>query len=120
VILPPPPTTPYLLSDWASPPSALIFIHLNLSHMATTTPAANAAKKFTVSVKGFTYIKEFAFLTVVIDGNTERVILGAKSDFPMSDLFQMKQADSVDLSQRDDKEINGVTYKQFRLESINF
>lgn len=88
--------------------------------MPTTTTAADAAKKFTVSVKGFTYIKEFAFLTVTIDGNTERVILGSKSDFPMSDLFQMKQADSVDLTQREDKIVNGVTYKQFRLESINF
>ena len=88
--------------------------------MATTTTAADAAKKFTVSVKGFTYIKDFAFLTVTVDGNTERVILGSKSDFPMSDLFQMKQADSVDLTQREDKVVNGVTYKQFRLESINF
>jgi len=88
--------------------------------VAKTSNAADAAKKFTVSVKGFTYIKEFAFLTVTIEGNTERVILGGKSDFPMSDLFQMKHAYSVDLSQRDDKVVNGVTYKQFRLESINF
>ena len=88
--------------------------------MATTTSAANAAKKFTVTVKGFTYIKEFAFLTVTVDGNTERVILGNKQDFPMSDLFQMKQADSVDLSEREPKEVNGQTYRQFRLESINF
>ena len=86
--------------------------------MATSSNVANAP--INKAVKGFTYIKDYAFITVDMDGKIERVLLGTKSDFPMSDLFQLKQADSVTLIEREPRTVNGVEYKQFRLESINF
>ena len=75
--------------------------------------------KFSVAIKGFTYIKDYAFVTVNINEETQRVILGTKQEFPMADLFSLKHSTGVDLVEWDDKTVNGVTYKNFRLESIN-
>jgi hypothetical protein len=88
--------------------------------MAKETTVANAPKNYSVAVKGFTYIKDWAFLTVSIENTIQRILIGTKSDFPMSEMFQLKQADSVELTERDPRTVNGVTYRNFRLESINF
>jgi hypothetical protein len=90
----------------------IILSNLNLCIMAK-------GDKFSVAIKGFTYIKDYAFVTVNINDETQRVILGTKQEFPMADLFSLKQSTGVDLIEWDDKTVNGNTYKQFRLESIN-
>lgn len=86
----------------------------------TTVANAPNVKKYNLSVKGFTYIKDWAFLTVNLDGETHRILIGTKQAFPMSEMFQLKQADSVDLTERDPRTVNGVEYRNFRLEGINF
>ena len=88
------------------------------------TPATNVAnatpKSFTKSVKGFTYIKDYAAITVDLDDTTQKVIIGDKLAFPMSDMMQLKQAESITFTERDTKIVNGVVYRRFSLESINF
>ena len=87
---------------------------------------ANADKKFEVdkeysfSVKGFTYIKEFAFLVLDTFLGAQRIIIGSKSDFPMTEMFAMKQAASVSVTYKGVKNINGEDYHQFRLNCIEF
>lgn len=78
------------------------------------------SKLFKVSVKGFTYLRDYAALTVSIDNTIQKVIIGTKSDFPMTEMFTLKQAGSVELEERESKEVNGVKYRNFRLLSINF
>jgi len=97
--------------------------------MSTTTSnattAANAAsfelnKEYSFSVKGFTYIKEWAFLVIDTFLGNQRIIIGSKSDFPMTEMFAMKQAASVAVTYKGVKNINGVDYHQFRLDCIEF
>lgn len=75
---------------------------------------------FRVPVKGFTYMRDYAAITVNIDDSVQKVIIGSKTDFPMTEMFQLKQAESVELEEREPKEVNGVKYRNFRLLSINF
>lgn len=82
--------------------------------------AANAAKTFTKSVKGFTYIKDYAAITVDLEDSTQKIIIGDKLSFPMSDMMQLKQAESITFTERDTKTVNGITYRRFALDSINF
>ena len=88
--------------------------------MATNSNTANAVNSFTVSVKGFTYKKDYAFLTVMVDNTLQSVLIGTKDQFPMTEMFQLKNAESVLLTERDPRTVNGVEYRNFRLESINF
>lgn len=88
--------------------------------MNETLAGADAPKSFTISVKGFTYKKDYAFLTVNIESTLQSVLIGTKEQFPMSEMFQLKQAESVTLTERDPRTVNGVEYRNFRLESINF
>jgi hypothetical protein len=83
-----------------------------------TAPVANAP--FNVSVKGFTYIKDYAALTIDISNKIERVIIGEKSAYPMSEMFMLKQADSITVLELAPKTVNGIEYKRFALQSINF
>ena len=85
-----------------------------------TAPVANATKTFTKSVKGFTYIKDYACITVELDNATHKVIIGDKLNFPMSDMMQLKQAESITFTEREPKTVNGVVYRRFSLDSINF
>ena len=82
--------------------------------------AANAATSFTKQVKGFTYVKDYACITVELDGKAEKIIIGDKMNFPMSDMFQLKSAESVSFTEREPKTVNGTTYRRFSLDSINF
>ena len=85
------------------------------------TNAANAATKtFTKSVKGFTYIRDYEEITVELDGATQKVIIGDKLAFPMSDMMQLKQAESITFTEREPKTVNNVKYRRFTLDSINF
>ena len=83
-----------------------------------STTVANASIE--VQIQGFTYIKDFAFITFKKDDKINRVIIGSKTDCPMSEMFIMKQASSVTLTALQPKTVNGVEYLNYRLESINF
>ena len=84
--------------------------------MSTTVATA----PINVQVTGFTYIKDLAFVTFKKDDKINRIIIGNKSDFPMSELFMLKQAESITITPREPKTVNGVEYQNYRLESINF
>jgi len=88
------------------------------------TPATNVAnatsKTFTKAVKGFTYIKDYAVITVDLDNSTQRIIIGDKLSFPMADMFMLKQAESITFTEREPKTVNNVEYRRFSLDSINF
>ena len=95
--------------------------------MKTNESASNDAKKsfevdktYSFSVKGFTYIKEWAFLVLDTFLGSQRIIIGNKADFPMTEMFAMKQASSVSVTYKGTKNINGEDYHQFRLECIEF
>ena len=89
--------------------------------MATTQNPTNVANApINVSVQGFTYVKDYAALTVKIADKIERVIIGEKSQYPMSEMFMLKQADSVTIVELAPKSVNGIEYKRFALQSINF
>lgn len=75
---------------------------------------------FTKSVKGFTYIKDYAAITVELDGKTEKVLIGDKQNFGMQDMFQLKSAESITFTEREPKTVNGIEYRRFSLDSINF
>ena len=92
-----------------------------MANAQQSAPAANAANStFTKTVKGFTYIKDYAAITVELDGKTEKVLIGEKQNFPMQDMFQLKTAESITFSEREPKTVNGVEYRRFSLDSINF
>ena len=84
------------------------------------TNEKKSADAFTVNVLGFTYIKDYAFITIKVDDKPEKVIIGLKSEFPMRDMFALKDADSITLVEKEPKTSNNVTYRRFKLESINF
>ncbi len=85
-----------------------------------TQNATVANAPITVSVKGFTYVKDYAALTADINGKLERVIIGEKSAYPMSEMFMLKQAESITILELAPKTVNGTEYKRFALQSINF
>ena len=87
----------------------------------TTNPSvANATNAtFTKPVKGFTYVRDFAAITIELYGKLERVIIGSKDQFPMRDMFELKQAESVTIMEIDPRTVNGQTYRRFVLQSIN-
>jgi hypothetical protein len=84
----------------------------------TETPVANAPVN--VTVQGFTYIRDYAALTAKIQDKLERIIIGNKTEYPMSEMFLLKQADSITVLELAPKTVNGIEYKRFALQSINF
>lgn len=91
----------------------------------TTTPIANAltvGTSYTISITGFTYVKEFAMIKGKVSetGDSVGVIIGDKMSFGMQDMFQLKQSNGIVAKYTKDKIVNGVTYKQFQLEEILF
>lgn len=94
--------------------------------MATTTNAADAAKTFeankeySFSVKGFTYIREWAFIVISTFNGDQRILIGSKSDFPMTEMFAMKQATSVSVTFVGTKNLNGIDYNRFQLNCVEF
>ena len=81
-------------------------------------PVANAPVN--ANVQGFTYIRDYAALTAKIGDKLERIIIGTKQDFPMSEMFMLKQAESITVLELAPKTVNGTEYKRFALQSINF
>lgn len=77
---------------------------------------------YTISVTGFTYIKEWAAIKgkEVSTGEAVTVILGDKLSFGMRDMFELKNSNGIIAKYSKDKVINGTTYKQFQLEEILF
>lgn len=101
--------------------------------MANTTTAANAASPattpvltigndYTISVTGFTYVREYALIKgkVTETGESCGVIIGDKMSFGMSDMFQLKNSNGIVARYTKDKIVNGVSYKQFSLQEILF
>ena len=86
--------------------------------MATLTIGSS----YTISVTGFTYIKEWAAIKgkETSTGEAVTVILGDKLSFGMRDMFELKSSNGIIAKYTKDKIINGVTYKQFQLEEILF
>lgn len=91
--------------------------------------AADAAKNelvvnqdYDITVTGFTYIKDYAVIRgkEQSTGESVSVIIGEKQNFTMSDMFQLKQANGIRARYRQDKTVNGTTYKQFQLQEILF
>jgi hypothetical protein len=113
-----PPTRPAPLPNFDRDIPGYHFINLGI--MSNRTTADATPKSFTKSVKGFTYIKDYACITVELDGSTQKVIIGDKQNFGMSDMFQLKSAESITFVEKDPKTVNGVEYRRFSLESINF
>ena len=100
--------------------------------MDKNTPAANAAtttqlpdalvvgKEYNVNVTGFTYVKDYALIKGTIGGEPVSVIIGDKQTFGMRDMFELKHAGGIKALYSKDKEVNGVTYRQFSLREIQF
>ncbi len=95
--------------------------------MATTATTANAAslkigESYTMSITGFTYIKEYALIKgkESTTGEAMSVIIGDKLSFGMRDMFELKNSNGIRAIYRKDTVSNGVTYKQFQLEEILF
>ena len=100
-------------------PTSFSNSNLNSTIMANSTaPVANAP--LTTNVVGFTYIKDYAALTAKINDKLERIIIGSKSEYPMSEMFMLKQAESITVLELAPKTVNGTEYKRFALQSINF
>lgn len=85
-----------------------------------TVPATKAPVELTVSVKGFTFLKDYSAIVCSINGLNEKIILGTKKDFPISELMLLKDSPSVNIKQMPSKIVDGVTYKRFSLVCINF
>lgn len=95
--------------------------------MATTATTANAVslkigESYTMSITGFTYIKEYALIKgkESTTGEAMSVIIGDKLSFGMRDMFELKNSNGIRAIYRKDTVSNGVTYKQFQLEEILF
>ena len=95
--------------------------------MATATNATNVATlqigtSYTMSITGFTYIKEYALIKgkESTTGEAMSVIIGDKLSFGMRDMFELKNSNGIRAIYRKDTVSNGVTYKQFQLEEILF
>lgn len=94
--------------------------------MATTATTANAALKigesYTMSITGFTYVKEYALIKgkESTTGESMSVIIGDKLSFGMRDMFELKNSNGIRAIYRKDTVSNGITYKQFQLEEILF
>lgn len=86
---------------------------------ANTTTGSNEPTVITASIKGFTYIKDFAFLTVSHNGHNANIIIGAKADNPISELIQLKGL-SAEFISKGTKEVNGTTYPMYQLQCIAF
>lgn len=87
---------------------------------AATIPALEVGKSYNVNVTGFTYIKEWAAVRGTIGNENVTVIIGDKLSFGMADMFQLKHAGGIRARYTKDKEVNGVSYRQFQLEEILF
>ncbi len=92
--------------------------------MATTNKSTDLVlnTEYTISITGFTYIKEFALIKGKVSENGESVgvIIGDKMSFGMADMFQLKQSNGIIAKYTKDKIVNGTTYKQFQLVEILF
>lgn len=92
-----------------------------INTMSTTTKSTVVANAtFTKPVKGFTYVRDYAAITVDFDGKSEKIIIGSKAQFPISDMFQLKQAETITIREIEPRTVNEITYRRFVLESINF
>lgn len=87
---------------------------------AATIPALEVGKSYNVNVTGFTYIKDWAAVRGTIGNENVTVIIGDKLSFGMADMFQLKHAGGIRAKYSKDKEVNGVSYRQFQLEEILF
>lgn len=76
-----------------------------------------SGKTYTFAAKGFRYNNSFAFLVIEVEGKNESVILGTKSEFPISEMMALK-GNSIELTYKGTKNVNGVDYTQLRLECI--
>ena len=68
-------------------------------------------------VKGFTYIRECAFLVLDHNGVNFRVILGTKFEFPISDLMTIKGHD-LELSYQGIRKTSSGEYPNVYIECI--
>lgn len=91
---------------------------------AAVANAANAAltvdTEYSMTVSGFTYIRDFAVIRGRVNGNNESCIIGDKLSFPMSDMFMLRQAGNIKVMYKGEKVVNGKTYNQFWLMEIGF
>jgi len=95
---------------------------------APETPAADAAialvinSEYNIIPTGFTYVRDFAVIRGKLQetGESVGIIIGEKALFPMSEMFQMKQANNVVARYKKDVVVNGVVYKNFQLVELSF
>jgi hypothetical protein len=91
--------------------------------VASTTDVANATftkdKSYNAVIKGFTYIKDYAFLTIFFGGHNHNVIIGAKHDNKISDLVQLKGM-SVEFTYLGEREVNGKSWPNLRMNCLSF
>lgn len=79
----------------------------------------NIDETYTFSIKGFTYIKEFAMLVFKNprgNGNL-KIIVGDKRDFPMSEMLLVKGNDA-EIIYKGEVTVNDKMYHRFNLECI--
>jgi hypothetical protein len=93
--------------------------------MSTTNNAANAAifeenAIYNGKVTGFSYIGEYALIKANIEEKSVGAIIGTKKEFPMSEMFALKQAPSVNLQFVKTKKTDKGEYQQFWLTEICF
>lgn len=84
---------------------------------------ANAFKEneiYTVSITGFTYIRDWAMVRGTINGQSVGIIIGDKMTFGMRDMFELKQSEGLRASFKKMKTVNGKEYPQFQLQEILF
>lgn len=89
---------------------------------ATNVATLQIGTSYTMSITGFTYIKEYALIKgkESTTGEVMSVIIGDKLSFGMRDMFELKNSNGIRAIYRKDTVSNGVTYKQFQLEEILF
>lgn len=71
-------------------------------------------------IKGFRYTNDYAMVVITINDANASCILGTKSEFPIKDMMELKACGSVDVKYKGVKNVNGVDYPKFGIESINF
>lgn len=92
------------------------------SSTATNVASLTIGNSYTMSITGFTYIKEYALIKgkESTTGESMSVIIGDKLSFGMRDMFELKNSNGIRAIYKGDKVANGTSYKQFQLEEILF
>jgi hypothetical protein len=92
----------------------------------TTTPAKDAASaalkmdsKYTAGIKGFRFAGGYAFLTVLLNGKNENIIIGDAQTNSVQSMVALKGL-SAEFTYKGVKTVNGIDYPRFSLDCIVF